>query len=461
MVRKGNTLKIYKILLHSLITSSLLVSISSANASQNSINQQDIQEQNSLSQPIVPTASEKIDDWADAFLQKVGIPSFGEVNGKFFYYAQEAVSIPATDPQFGNALVNAYDKAFFAIMEQYAKDMYGRETVDEIRHFFSDSSTNAAKIELPNNYTRGFWGKILTILDKNLDVIDKTLDKKLIGLGVDPKELQHMSPKQKKDLFKDKFIKNVITKASGDVSGIFTIQSAWASDKNGNYVVGVIAVVSPKTKQIAKDIKYHRKSLIKGKGRDIRSLIPDSPQDLSKTLGTRLVYDIDGTPAIISYGIQSYIPNKDHYINVRLKQNAKEGAISNADAQIAMLVNGYLSTKTSRQTGEEIRKYVERELKPDSDTIEKTIKNIIDITNKQAQAHASMNLQGVSTVKTWRYTLPTGQKLVGAVRVWRYATLQKINQFKKGYKQTSKHTTNKSGKSGFGESQIVNDINDF
>ena len=449
-------MKIYKKILNSFIIGSLIATISLANET---INQKNIEEQNKIVQPIVPSPSDKIDDWADKFLEKIGIDSFGEVNGKYFYYAQEAVSIPATDPQFGSALVNAYDKAFFDIMEEYAKDMYGRVAVEQVKKSFSDNSTNAANIELPNNYTKGFWGKVLTIMDKNLEVMDKKLDKKLIELGVDPKELKQMTAKEKKDLFKDKFIKSIIMKASGDISGIFTVQSAWASDKNGNYVVGVIAVISPKTKQIAKDIRYQRKSLIKGKGRDIKSLIPKSSEDLSKTLGTRLVYDIDGSPAIISYGISSYIPNKDHYINIRLKQNAIESAIANADAQIAMIVNGYLSTKTSKKSGDEIRKYVERELKPDSETIEKTIKNIIDITNKEARASASMRLQGISTVKKWRYTLPSGQKMVGAVRVWRYATLENVKKFKEGYKKKVK--SKKQLEEDFGESNIVNDINDF
>jgi hypothetical protein len=360
-------------------------------------------------------------------------------------------------------LVNAYDKAFFDIMEQYAKDMYGRTAKKEIYDFFQDSSTNAKEIELPNNYTKGFWGKILAILDKSLEVVDKKLDKKLIELGVDPKELQQMTPKQKKDLFKNKFLKNIITKASGDVSGLFTVQSAWASDKNGNYVVGVIAVVSPKTKQIAKDIKYQRKSLIKGRGRNIDELIPKSPKELIRTLGTRLAYDKDGTPVIISYGIQSYIPNRNHYMNVKLKQNAIEGAKANADAQIAMLVNGFLNTKTSRQTGDEIKDYVERELKPDSDTIEKTITNIIDITKKHAEASASMRLQGISTYRTWKYTMPTGQKMVGAVRVWKYSTLESIRKFKEGYKRKTNENKVKHAqfKEGFGESQIINDMNDF
>jgi len=448
-------MKLYRTILNLLIVGTFFATISFANDNE-TINQNDIAEQNKMSQPIDP--SDKIDDWAESFKEKMKIDSWGEVNGKYFYYAQAETSIPSTDPQFGNALVNAYDKAFFNIMEQYATDMYGMTAVEQIKKFFQNNSTNAKQIKLPNNYRRGFWGKVITIFNKNLDLIDKKLDKKLIELGVNPRELEQMSPKQKKILFKDKFIKNIITKASGDISGIFTIQSAWASDKNGNYVVGVIAVVSPKTKQIAKDIRYQRESLIVGRGRNIKSLIPKSAEKLKRILGTRLVYDEDGSPAIISYGISSYIPDRDHYISNRLKQDAIESAMANADAQIAMIVNGYLSTKTSRKTGEEVEKYVERELKPDSETIEKTIKNIIDITNKEARASASMRLQGVSTAKKWRYTLPTGQKMVGVVRVWRYSTLNTVKKFKNGYKnKKQKEKLNEN----FEESEIVNDINDF
>ena len=424
------------------------------------ITQKDIQEQNKMVQPIEPTPDEKIDDWANKFLQRMGIPSFGEVNGKFFYYAQEPVSLPSTDPQFGKALVNAYDKAMMDIYTRYAEDMYGHTFVKEFRKFFQDSSTNAREIPLPNNYTRGFWGKVLEILNKSLEVIDKKLDKKLEELGVDPSEFKNLTPKAKKDLLRDTFIKKVIIQASGDISGIFTVQSAYASDKNGNYVVGVIAVVTPKTRQIAKDIRLGRKPLIKGRGRDILSLIPKTPQGLAATLGTRLAYDKDGTPVIISYGISSYIPDKDFYVNVRLKQDAISDAIASADAQIAMLVNGFLSEKTQRENGEEIRRYVERELKPNSDTIEKTIKNIISKTFSNAKATASMRLQGITTVKEWRYTMPTGQKLVGAVRVWRYSTLQKVEKFKEGYKPQNKKIK-RNLNSDFQESPITNDLNDF
>ncbi len=436
-----------------------------AKTDENVIDQNSIQEQNKLSDPkSIPevSASDTIDDWAYSAINKFGIDEFGEHNGKFFFFASQSVSLKPVDPQFGDALVNAYDKALMKLQTKYLMARFGQIIVDKAKSFYSDRSTNTNTIELPNPRVTGFYTKLLKVLDKSLDVEDKKLDKQLVSLGVSPDELKKMTPEMKKDIFRDKFIKRSIRKASGSIAGLFPIQTALATDKKGNYVVGIIAVASPKTIQIAKDITLHRKSIIRGKGRDIKELLPSSPKAYIDTFGVRLAYDKDGTPMIISYGIGSYVLDSgDDYINDQYKQEAKENAKSNADAQIAEIVNGYMQVSQNRRNGEEIRKYVEREVKPNSDTIEKSIKNIIKITNNFVKSHARVSLKGVSTVKTWRYMLDKKIKFVGVVRVWKYSTLKAVKNFnnaryhakKKKRKMHYQHTINSS--------KQVNDINDF
>jgi hypothetical protein len=107
------------------------------------ITQKDIQEQDKMVKPIIPSASDKIEDWANKFLQKMGISGFGEYQGKFFYFAKEQVPVSVNDPQFGQALASTYDEAFFDVMEQYATDMYGKRTVEEIKKLFVNASTDA------------------------------------------------------------------------------------------------------------------------------------------------------------------------------------------------------------------------------------------------------------------------------------------------------------------------------
>lgn len=429
-----------------------------------SISQDDVNELNTMSDPkSVPTASDTMEDWFDSVLGKFGINSFGENNGKFILSASQSVSLKPTDPQYGDALVNAFDKAMMKLQEKYLMIRFGRTLTTEIKSFYSDRSTNANNIALPPVDNPNYVGKLLAILDKSLDVTNKKLDQKLIELGANPKELAKLTPTKKKDIFRDKFLQNTIRQASGSISGLFPIQTNVITDKSGRTVIGIVAIASPKTIQIARDISLHRKSIIRGKGRNIASLLPATNEEYIGTLGVRLTYDKDGSPAIISYGIASYRPDTgDGYMNDELKSEAKAAAVSNADAQIAMIINGRMNAKNQRKRGEEIRKYVEREMKPGSDSIEKTIKNVIKITQKEAKSSANAKLQGISTVKKWRYTAKSGQKFVGAVRVWKYSTLHAVNSFNKPF--TPKKRSSKKGQSFqtfHQSSKPVNSMDDF
>ncbi len=441
---------------------SFLFLIVSANAT-DVISQKDVNEINKMAKPVlVEDAGDTVEDWAYGVVKRFGVEEFGEKNGKYFFFASQSVSLKPTDPQYGDALVNAYDKAMMDLQNQYLMARFGDNIVKKVKSLYSNRSTYAKHIELPSSNVKGFLGKVLRIFDKSLDVTDKKLDKKLNELGVSPEELDKMTPKMKKDVLKDRFIKNSIRKASGSISGLFPVQTAIVSDKSGRVVVGVVAVATSKTIQIVKDIRLQRKSLVKGKGRDIKGLLPQSKKEYLSTFGVRLAYDKDGTPMIISYGIGSYSKDGDDtYINDQLKKEAKANAVSNADDQITEIVNGYMSSTESRKNGEEIRRYVERKVKPDSDTIEKTIKNIIKITNNNMKSSAHAKLKGRSPVKTWRYTTKDGVKFVGAVIVWRYSTLKAANNFNSGkYGVKHKRKKHKYTKS-IQVSKPVNDVNDF
>ena len=431
------------------------------------ITQEDVEQINKLSDPkTIPelSASDTIDDWSDQALNRFGLSEFGEHNGKFFVFAQQTVMLKPTDPQFGDSVVNAFDKAMIKLQEEYVMVRFGKTTVDKVKSFYSDRSTDANTLELPPVTDAGFLSKVMLVLDKKLDVMGAKLDEELIEMGADRASVAKMTPKMKKDTFRDKFVKNTMRKAQGSIAGLVVIQTSLASDSKGRYSIGVIAVASPKTKQIAKDISLQRKPIVSGKGREMSTLLPAAPQEYLGTFGTRLAYDVDGAPMILSYGIASYRPDSgDDYINDELKSDARANAIANADGQIAELINGQMNVKEQRKSGEEVRKYVEREIRPDSDTIQKTIKNIIKITDKNIKASASAKLQGISTVKRWRHTTKEGQKYVGVVRVWKYSTLQAVKNLDTPYKSkaVAKQQEKKTYQSNIQSSAPVNDINDF
>lgn len=435
------------------------------NSKSEKISQQDVDKINELSDAkAIPqlSASDTIDDWADKALVKFGLDDFGETDGKFFVFSQQSVSLKPTDPQFGDAVVNAYDKAMIKLQEEYVMLRFGKTTIDKVKSFYSDRSTNAKELELPKVEDPGFLSKVMLVLDKKLDLIGAKLDEELIEMGADRDSIKSMTPTMKKDLFRDKFVKSTLRSAQGSIAGLIPIQTSIASDNKGTYSIGVIAVASPKTMQIAKDISLQRQSIVTGKGRDISTLLPASPKQYLGTLGTRLSYDMDGSPIIVSFGMASYVPDSgDDYINDELKSDARGAAIANADGQIAELINGRMNVKEQRKSGEEVRKYVEREVKPNSDTIEKTIKNIIKTTDKMTKSTASAKLQGISTAKRWRYTTPEGHKYVGAVRIWKYSTLKAVNDFNKPRRASSQKETDRSYVPNIQASEPVNTINDF
>ncbi|RLJ22569.1 hypothetical protein DJ030_01055 [bacterium endosymbiont of Escarpia laminata] len=435
------------------------------NNGQAEVSQADVDEQNNMSDPkLVRSASDSIDDWAAEAVVNFGrkADEFGEKDGKFILFASQSVSLKSIDPQYGDALINAFEKAQIKLQEQYAMIRFGHTMINKAKSFYSDRSTDAKELRLPPPGSPDYIGKLLAIFEKSLDVADKKLNKELIALGEDPKKILNLTPTIKKDLFRDRFTKTTIRKAGGSIAGLFPLQTAVIVDNKGKTMVGVIAVASEKTIQIAKDIKLQRTSNIKGKGREIGALLPESNKDYLHVFGTRLAYDSDGTPAIISYGVASYRPDTDDdYINDELKSEAQSDAISSADAQIAEIINGYMNVRNERKRGEEIKKYVERKQRLESDTIEKTMKNIIKITSNNVRSSASAKLQGISTVKSWRYTASSGQKYVGSVRVWKYSTLKAVSNFNNSDYSDKQHRQNKPFRESVRYSQPVNSMDDF
>jgi hypothetical protein len=437
-----------------------LLSISSFLYATNTISQKDVVEQNKMSDASQMISSEDLDDWAEVFRESFG---FAENNlstdGKFFVYATSPVSVKESDPQYGNALISAFDEAMSKIQKQYVMTLFGKNITDKVKSFYSDESTNNEEIKLPKAGSPGFFDKLLGVLSKKLDLTEKKLDEELIDAGVDPESLKKIPQTKKKDIFRNSLIKTNIQKASGSMAGLVVVKTAIATGENGQSHIGVIAISSPKTKQISKDISLNRESLISGKGSKIINLIPKNKSDFINNFGTRLAYDENGSPNIISYGIASYTPSKNSYINANLKQRAKQSAKSNADGQIAELVNGYMSVRNSDKSGFENKKYAERELVPNSDTMIREVNNVVQVMSEKIKSSARVNLQGISTIKNWHWTSKAGHKFVGSVRVWNYDNVASIEGLKNG--KFSKKRKQLKSINKIEDSKTVNTIYDF
>ena len=428
----------------------------------------DVTSQNGLSDPnAVEDSSDSVEEWAESFKEKFGIADWGENDGKFVLFRSQQAALKMTDPEFGRSLASAYDLAMMGIQEEMTLMRFGRLVQDKVREFYRDSSTHAKdiEVELPS-MGDATADKLKQVFDKSLDVAGAKLDKELRELGVPQEEIATMAPTKKKAVFSDHFLKNTMKVASGEIGGIFPVQTTVKYDKKGNATVGVVALCSDKTIQVAKDISLQRASLVTGKGRDLSAMKP-AQDALLGTLGVRLVYDVDGTPAIVSYALGAYVPDgDDDYVNAELRRDAKSAAQDAADGQIAEVVNGFMSVRNDRTTGQEIDKIVEREMKPDALSQERVVKNMLDKTRQFAQARASMRLQGVSTMNAKLFTLPTGQKMWSVMRVWKYSTLKAVTKFNETSRRAASGKPVAVGPAGTAaqggsDSAIVNSLEDF
>lgn len=283
-----------------------------------------------------------VEDYFDEFKDKFGIQYYETVEGRTFYNGYADVLVKEKDADFAKALQNAYSRAVLNMQSEFVRDAFGRISTEKVNSYFSDNSTNAKEFEeLPKG------GKIDQILDKLAKLTSAKLDNALKDLGINADSLT--SEEQKKVLLRDKFIAINITKALGSMIGLVPVQTVITQTKRGNYRLGVIAVVSDKTRQIARDMQLGRKSKIKGHGKPISDYLPKNKKGFLQEYGIRLIYDENGAPVILSYGNWGYVSNStDSRIVDRLESVAKDTALQQADAAIIEFINTTISLNDKR-----------------------------------------------------------------------------------------------------------------
>ena len=458
-----------------LIALSLMISLSVGANTVNQIepaviNQSDIDSQNEMSNAKSARSSvDNLEDWQDAFLSDFGLDDWGEKDGKIFVSRIEAVMVKNTDPQYGDALAAALDAGMIQLQTDSAMIRYGRLTNEVARNKSIDRGTNANQLDLPSaeNSEKGLFDKMLSLFDKKLNVADKKADIELEELGAGVKEVEKRPVMVQKSISNISTIKKTVKRAMGSVSGLTLIKTAVNTDASGQTSIGLIGVVSLKTKQVARDIKNGRKSIVTGKGGDVHKFLPKNNEGFLGTLGTRFLYDVDGSPVIISYGIGSYVADSgDSFMNEEYRKEAKENARSNAEAQISDFVSGRISAKQERVNGQMIDNLIEREDAIGSATMPKKIKGIIKKVFATSTLKSSIDSRALVPIKRWSYTTKGGHKFVGVVVAYKYKTLQAINNLNSGsYKKPKSNKVKAKNKHNAGEvmidSKIVNTLDDF
>ncbi len=432
-------------------------SSASIDTSSNAVSQADIDEQNALSDASTKDITPKtMDDFFKEFSKKHSINYNIVKNGKVFFNGRAVVELPATDPNFSKALNIAFDKASLAMQAEFVRNTFGSQSSEIAQKLFKDESSNAREFEkLPAE------GRFAQIVDKVVKLTGAKLDSALEELGIEP---QNLTEERKKDLALNSIVQQISETAFGTMQGLVPVQTGMTELGDGYYEVGVIAVMSPKTKQIANDMRQKRASLITGKGRQLNDVLPESDEDYISEHGIRLVYNENGAPVIISYGQWSYDAGKNPAATSRNKNIAIKQATSRADAAVSAFINTSLQMKMNTKVGE-ILKTTITETTRGSDVAleEKDSNDIIDIISEDITTRSSTTLRGLGTLNTWSAKDANGVAYAGAVRYYSYDNVENANRMiapasSQGAKAQS---APKSSQSVTRKSRVVNDMDDF
>jgi len=432
-------------------------------------NQNDLSSAEALANQKPPT----LNDWKKDFEEKFNVTIGMAEDGKTFFFGEATVRVSPLDPAYAKELSLSYDKAMLNLQSNFIMQTYGSMTAKTISDYMEDDSTNAKEFDPIKLKETAAKGQTQIIIDKFADVIENKLDSILIKQGVPISEIGKRTIEQKKLLFKDNFSKTMTKKAFASMSGLVPIQTKiLTTDRDGkkSVKIGIIAVMSEKTIQFAKDIAKRRTTHVHGKPSSLRKILPKKEKGYLNEIGLRYVYDKKGRPMLLSYGRWSVVGKTSNPARYERKiESAKEKARMFAESYIGEFMKSNInaaSGSTVESINEEVAKKIttinNHAIANESENTDE-IGETLDKSFKKLQRSSKFKLRGTSQITTWEAKDENGILHVGSVVAWTYAQLENANQIVQTQKSKKKVDKKKKrvAKNISKESTVVNTMDDF
>ena len=298
-------------------------------------------------------ADEKVQEAFDEFLEKkrAADPSFtayGEPTAKgVIYYAEmEPVSSKsAIDPDFLKKRQMAFARAFQQIRNRYIKYQFrGFLVTSEKGSFLFDG--DAYKTQPPKDDTDA----VQRLGAKVLALSEAKIDQELQKNGVDPSKFGTL-PAKRKALSRSIF-RTAAVRSLGSCTGVSVVKTVEGKGTDGQYSIGVIAKYDPEAVVIADCIaRKVRPSILPKSGIPVGDLLKGQ---LAYNFGTRLYYDEEGMPALLSFGQWSsnVTPGMDRYERKLLEKSAFIQAEAQANIDMNNFIAGHMTYDEMAKAGE-------------------------------------------------------------------------------------------------------------
>ncbi len=301
-------------------------------------------------------ADEKIQESFDAFIElKRAAPDAGVTNweepsssGIIYFCAMAPVSSKASaDPEFLKKRQTAFMRAFMDIRNRFVKysfcsQMRSTETASFSRD--ANASRDIPKSEMD---------AVKRISEKVVALAESEVDRKLQENGVDPSKFNGIA--QKRKALTLGFVRRCAAEAYGSCAGLSVVKTVEGRGTDGLYSIGVIAKYDPLSVVIANAMAHKVRPSIEPKaGFAVSRLLKG---DLTQNFGTRLYYDEEGNPCLLSFGQWTAgEKGSDRFERKLLEKSAFQQAEAQANIDMGNFLAGSMSYKETTVAGEEFAK---------------------------------------------------------------------------------------------------------
>lgn len=386
----------------------------------------------------------------------------------YFGVGQANVMLLPEDREWANARVMAYKEALLNAKADYLAHLGFDAMSKEATRLFDDPS------QMPRFDAEELASasKIGELLDKAVAVAGGMLDEKLVELGIDPAEFR-AAPSEKRAVLFERSVSNKVTqRARHELTGVMPVKSFEANDADGNHVVAVAIVVSPKMRSFVDDIIRSKGDVAadpdKASQMPLDVLFADKA-GLINEFGIRRMTDEQGYPVLVSFG-QSGNPYRGNDYQQRFDSRAVSFAAAQAEAvgNFATLFKstGELSQATSNVMSNRRVGIVRAEGKSVSESEESGREFIRAVEREMESSGRVTDLAGTSELMRWTVKHPVyGHEINGVIYVWHPVGEQNArilrNAASPSPAQAPRTTQARNGQAGASQSKKLMSADDF
>jgi len=360
-----------------------------------------------------------IDQQITAFLRESGLARRERRNELSTSRGVADVRVNASNPDWVRFRTLAYERAYAQAQTAYLTSQ-GLRIVSQASNDFYKAAG-----EEPPPYDAGAEqapGRINDLLRKLVGAADGRVNELLRSMNIDPRQYEVTPPPQRYVMLSDAFRRSTIRRALGELVGMVPCKSFEAHDGQGNFQIGVLAVVSPKMKDFAIEMRRRRGEFEPDPARAGNlDALTENKDDLVRQFGVRQIFDEDGGPVLVGFGQWAAASLGAGGGNARaaaLDRAAVSQARATADAQIGFFLSASAAFETNNEVGDLVESAASRlpdnYIQQEADTAK-----LLDAVRERLQVRSNSEIVGLKDLEVWRHKHPvTGREIVGVVRIW-------------------------------------------